>query len=208
MQNTDDTSQPTFSPQLTRTYDPPPVAPQFSAHNTLHHSPQQGSSNINIVQHVPPAQSQQTNLRTPPYTPTQTSYIRPSTFTINTIHINPDNYPTTSRILSRPPLPLVPDNPFSYNFSSTNINTSQQPSTMSHPQSNKIQINSVSISQTTQLPSTTIRTNPHINTVNTLFYSYLHKILTIYILQFLLLHPFNYSIKPNLHNFFCFYIRT
>ena len=105
---------------------------------------------MNIVQHVPPAQSQQTILRTPPFTPAQTSYIQPSTFTIYTIHTNPHNYPTTNSTLFRPPLPFIPNNPLSYNLSSTNKNNSQQPPTMSHSQSNIIERNSVSNSQITQ----------------------------------------------------------
>ena len=36
-------------------------------------TPQQGSSNMKIVQHVTQIQSQQTTLRTPPNTPARTS---------------------------------------------------------------------------------------------------------------------------------------
>ena len=117
---------------------------------------------MNIVQHVFSTQSQQTILRTPPYASAQTSNKQPTTFTRNTIHTNPLlDYPSTSRTLSRPPLHLIPNNTFSYTLPSTNNNNSQQPRTMSHPQSNNIQITSLSTSQITQPPSTTIRTNPH-----------------------------------------------
>ena len=60
-----------------------------------------------FVQHVTQTQSQQTNLRTPPYTPAQTSNVQPSTFTIKIIHTNPQTHPTTSKEPSRPPLPIT-----------------------------------------------------------------------------------------------------
>ena len=104
---------------------------------------------------------------TAPYTPAKTSNVQPSTFTINTIQPNPQNHPTTSRLLSRPPLALIPITPPSYNLSSTNSNNIQHALTMSHTQSNSLQMNSVYTSQIPQIPSTTIRTNPHIYTTNT-----------------------------------------
>ena len=122
-------------------------------HNTPHHSPHQGSSHMNIVQHVSSTQSQQTVLRTQPYTPAQTYNIQPST--TNTIYTNPDNHPTTSRTLCRPSIPLIPNYPLSYNLSSTNNNNCQQPPIMSQPQSNTLQMNSVSTSQIPEILSTT-----------------------------------------------------
>ena len=117
---------------------------------------------LQIIQHVLSTQSQQTILRTLPYTPAQTSNLQASTFTMNTIQTNPRNHQPTSRKLSRPPLSHTPKNPLLYNVSSTNINNIQQPSTMSHTQFNTLQMNSVSTSQIPQIPSTTIRTNPYI----------------------------------------------
>ena len=68
---------------------------------------------------------EQTILRVPLYTPAQSSNIQPSNFTINTINKNPQTHPTTSRTLSRSPLPLIPNNPLSNNLSSTDINNIQ-----------------------------------------------------------------------------------
>ena len=73
-QNTTTIQPQTFPQQVTRSYGPPSIPPQFSPHTTPHNFPQQGSSNMHIVQHVPQTQSQQITLRTPPYTPAQTSY--------------------------------------------------------------------------------------------------------------------------------------
>ena len=97
--------------QVTVSYDLLNLPPQFSTHITPLHSPKQGSSNMNISQLVPSTQSQQTILRTPLYTPAQTANIQPSTFTIDTIHSNPQNHPTFSRTLSRPQLPLIANYP-------------------------------------------------------------------------------------------------
>ena len=68
---------------------------------------------MNIVQHVTQTEPQQTTLRTPPYTPAQTSNVQRSTFAINTIHTNPQTHPKISRTLSRPPSPVIPNNPLS-----------------------------------------------------------------------------------------------
>ena len=113
--------------QVTRSHDPPPIPLQLCTHNTPHNSPQQGSSKMNIAQNVSQFQSQQTILCTPSYTQASTSKTQLSTFTTNTIHTNPQTYTTTSRTLSRPPLPLIPNNSLSYSLSSTNINNIQQP---------------------------------------------------------------------------------
>ena len=83
---------------------------------------------------------EQTILRTSLYTPVQTSNIQPSTFTINTINKNPQTHPTTSRTLSRSPLPHIQNNPLSNNLSSTNIYNIQHPSAVSHKQCNTLQI--------------------------------------------------------------------
>ena len=86
---------------------------------------------------------------------------------MNTIHTNPQTHPTTPRTLSRPPLPIIPSNPFSYNLSSTNINNTQQPSAVSHTQSATLLMNSLSTSQIPQILSNTIGTNSHIYTIKT-----------------------------------------
>ena len=71
------TNQPqTLPQQVTRSFDPTSTPPQFSSHTTSHNSSQQGSSNMHIVQLVPQNQSQQFTLRTPPYTPAQTSNVQ------------------------------------------------------------------------------------------------------------------------------------
>ena len=44
----------------------------------------------------------------------------PPILTINTLHTNPITNVTTSRTLSRPPIPLIQNNPLSYNLTSTN----------------------------------------------------------------------------------------
>ena len=169
-QNTTTTQLQTSSQQVSRSYDPPPIPPQISTHTTPHNSPQQGSSNMNLVQHVTQTQPKQTILRSPPCTPAQPLNVQPSTFALNTIHTSPQTHPTFSRTLYRPPLPVIPNNPHSYNLASTNDNNIQQStrSSASHSQPNSRQLNSQSTSQIAQIPSTFIRTNPHIYTTNTL----------------------------------------
>ena len=168
-QNTTTIQQQTFQQQVIRSYDPPSIPPQFSSHTTPHNSPKQGSSNMHIVQHVPHTQCQQIMLRTPPYTPAQISNVQPSIFTQNTIHTNPQTHPTLSKTLSGPPLPVIPNNPLSYNLAITNANNVQQPtqSAASLSQPTSLQMISLSTSEVAQNPSTTIRTNPHIYTTNT-----------------------------------------
>ena len=109
---------------------------------------------MNIVQDVFQTQSQQPTLRTPPYVPAQTPNVQPSTSAIDTIHANQQTHPATSRTLSRPPSPVIRLNPLSYNLSSTNASNIQQPTSL--------QLNALSTSQITEVPSTTIRTNPKI----------------------------------------------
>ena len=166
-QNTANTPPPTFLQQVKRTYEPPPLPPQFSTDDAPHNSAQKRSSNMNIAQHATKTQFRQITLRTPQYTLAQTSNVQTSTFSINSIHTNPQTHPTTSSTPSRRPLLIIPNNPLSYNLSTTNINNTQQPSTVPHTRSTTFQMNSLSTSQTPQITSTTIRFNPHIYTTNT-----------------------------------------
>ena len=94
--------------------------------------------------------------------------------TINTLHTNPVQNPTTSRTLSRPPLPLIQNNPLSYNLSSTNFNYQSSsnatqntntipPSSTQHHTYN----NNVSQPQNTSLSQSTSNI-PHTNTLNIL----------------------------------------
>ena len=115
------------------------------------------------------------------YTPaqnTQTQNIQTG-LTNNTLHsIALPNY-TTSRSLSRPPLRTNPTNPLLYCLTSKNPNSTQH-STSENNQLNTLNPFSTSQSsnmtrnmlqntqfQTSNPPSTTIRTNPHINTTYT-----------------------------------------
>ena len=115
---------------LQRNYDPPPPPSNHSTHSTPHNSSQQGSSNIfstrqptlNETQFqttTPPTQSPQTIPYIPAQQPVQS--VTQSTFTINTLHTNPITNVTTSHTLSPPPIPLIQNNPLSYNIASTNI---------------------------------------------------------------------------------------
>ena len=99
----------------------------------------------------------------------QTCKLNNITFTINTIHSNTQTHPTIFRTLSRPPLPVILNNPLSYNLASTNAKNVQQPipSAASLSQPTSFQMNSLSTSQVAQVPSTTIRTNQHNYTTNT-----------------------------------------
>ena len=54
-QNTAKTLPPILPQQVTQSYDPPLLPPQFSIHTTPHNSPQQGFSNVNIAQHFHPS---------------------------------------------------------------------------------------------------------------------------------------------------------
>ena len=173
-----------------RNYDPPPPPLQHSAQTTPHNSPQQGSShtqNLTTLQTHPTVQFQ-TNTPTRhsplqhiPYTPaqnTQTQNIQPG-LTINTLHSNTLPHHVTSRNRSRPPLQTIPNNPLSYSLTSTNPNSTQN-FTTNNNQINTLNPSSISqtsnptrnLLQTTQFqtfhpPSTTIRTNPHINATYT-----------------------------------------
>ena len=149
-------------------------------------TPQQSSSNSNgpdTIQVQLAVQFQITTLTRQPilqiltYTPaenTQTQNIQPG-LTINTLHSNTLSNHTTSRNLSSPPLQIIPTNPLSYSLTSTNLISTQQ-ATTSNNQLNILNHFSISQSnmsrkilqntrfQTSNNPSTTIRTDPHINT--------------------------------------------
>ena len=160
--------------------DPTPLPFNNSTHSTPHNSPQQGSSNT-FSTRQPPLNETQIQTTSPhiqspqtiPYLPAQPP-VQPVTspiLTINTLHTNPTTNVSTSRTLSRPPIPLIQNNPLSYNLTSTNI----------QPQfsSNNIQSNSnIQPSSThfqTHIPSTitqrlqpvqTLPIQPHINVLN------------------------------------------
>ena len=115
------------------------------------------------------------------YTPaqnTQTQNIQTGV-TLNTHHSNALPSYTTSRNLFRPPLQTIPTNPLSYSLTSTNPNSTQHSTTnnnqlntlnpFSTSQSSNITRNMLQNTQfqTSNPPSTTIRTNPHINSTYT-----------------------------------------
>ena len=82
--------------------------------------------------------------------------------TNNTLHTNPITNTTTSRTLSRPPLPLIQINQLSYTLNSTNFH--------SQPSSNTTQYNTNIQSSSTQftnhIPSTTVQTNSYIHPIS------------------------------------------
>ena len=128
------------------------------------------SNTFQIREHTLTGSQSQTT--TPPRQSTQTiHYIlaQPSisqntntALTINTLHTNHITNTTTSRTLSRHPLPLMQNNPISYNLTSTNFH--------SQPSSNTTRYNTNIQSSSTQfnnhIPSTTIQTNPHIHPIS------------------------------------------
>ena len=83
--------------------------------------------------------------------------------TINTLHTNTGTNPTTSRTLSRHPLPLIQNNPLSYNLSSTNFHH-QPPS--NHTQ-NPTNTQSSSTQFHNHFPFPSTQTNPPIQPVIT-----------------------------------------
>ena len=179
-----------FQTQQPRNYDPPPPPSQSSTQTTPHNSPQQSSSSThatNAPQIQPTVQFQTTTstiqpiLQTLAYTPaqiTETQNIQTG-LTINTLHSNAIPKYTIPRNLSRPPLQTIPTNPLSYSVTSTNPNSTQiftanntQLITLnlfSTSQSSNITRNVLQIThfQTSNPPSTTVRTNPQINATNT-----------------------------------------
>ena len=127
--NTSEIQPSTIHNIIQRNYDPPPPPSNHSTHSTPHNSPEQGSSNLfstrqptlNETQFqttTPTTQSPQTIPYIPAQPPVQS--VTPPTFTINTLHANPITNVTTSHTLSRPPIPLIQNNPLSYNITSTN----------------------------------------------------------------------------------------
>ena len=109
MQNTTTTPPQTLSQQVQQTYNPPSIPPEFSTNKTPCYSPKQGSSNTNIsialnstrTQSQQRAPTRQTTLRTPKYTPAQTSITQQTISTFTTFQANPQLHPTISKKLSR-----------------------------------------------------------------------------------------------------------
>ena len=170
MTNDTETLSSSIHQTIPRNYDPPPPPSIHSTHSTPHNSPQQGSSNTFSTQQ-PPLNETQFQTTTPPiqlpqtipYIPAQipVQYNNPPILTINTLHTNPISNATTSSTLSRPPLPLIQNNPLMYNLTSTNI--------QSQLNTNNTQTNlNVSHSNThhqTHLPSAITHPPPHIQSV-------------------------------------------
>ena len=159
-------------------YDPPPPPSENSSHTTPQHSPQQGSSNTFHMKHTLTGSQSQTT--TPPRQSTQMIQFIPAqpsisqntnnVLTINTLHTNLITNASTSRTLSRPLLPLIQNNPLSYNLTSTNFHSQS-----SSNASQYTNIQSFSTQFSTHIPSTTIQTSlhgqpisiqPQINTLN------------------------------------------
>ena len=119
--NTSETQTSSVHHTIQPTYDPPPPPSNNSTHSTPHKSPRQGSSNtfttrqplLNETQFetTPPIQSPQTIPYLPAQPPVQSA--TPPILSINTLHTNPITNVTTSRTLSRPPIPLIQNNPLS-----------------------------------------------------------------------------------------------
>ena len=111
-------------------YDPPRAPSDNFTHSTPQASPQQGSSSTFQSQNQTLTRSQfqittspQQSTQSIQYPPAQSSIPQNPNpvLTINTLHTNPITNPTTSRTLARPPLPLIQNNPLSYNLTSTNF---------------------------------------------------------------------------------------
>ena len=96
------------------------------------------------------------------YTFAQTSHTQnpQPVLTINTLHTNPLSNFTTSRNLSRPPIPTIPNKPLSYNLKRTNANTQSSSTNVHHNTTQYAHFQ-------TNNPSTTIRTNPYTHTIST-----------------------------------------
>ena len=115
-------------------YDPLSIPPQLSTQINTHHSPQQGSSNIqhtNTVHFQTPTPPSPPEIQTLIYTPAQSNLVQnvQTGLNINTIHSNPPFNCTTSRHLSRPPLQPKITNSLSYRLTSTNSSHTQQSQT-------------------------------------------------------------------------------
>ena len=175
-------SQTQASPR--QNYDPPSIPPHFSTQIHTHNSPQQGSSN---TQHINTVHFQTTTPPSPPeiqtstYTPAQSNPVQnvQTSLNINTIHSNPPSNYTTYKHLSRPPLQPILTNLLSYNLTSTNSSHTQQSQTNNKqpislntfppPQTSNTITPTLENSQFQKqnLPSTTIRTNPHFHNTST-----------------------------------------
>ena len=126
--NTSETQTPSVHHTIQRNYDPPTPPSNNSTHSTPHNSPRPGSSNT-FSTRQPPLNETQFQTTTPPIQSPQTiPYLSaqpsvqsatPPILTIITLHANPITNVTTSRTLSRPPIPLIQNNPLSYNLTST-----------------------------------------------------------------------------------------
>ena len=170
MTNDTETLSSSIHQTIPRNYDPPPPPSIHSTHSTPHNSPQQGSSNTFFTQQ-PPLNETQFQTTTPPiqspqtipYIPAQipVQYNNPPILTINTLHTNPISNVTTSSTLSRPPLPLIQNNPLMYNLTSTNI---QSQLNTNNTQTNLNELHSNTHHQT-HLPSTITHPPPHIHSV-------------------------------------------
>ena len=84
--------------------------------------------------------------------------------TINTLHTNPITNVNTSRNLSRPPLPLIQNNPLSYKFTSTNLHSQYFSNNI---QSTNTNIQSSALYFHPHIPSTTTQTIPPIQPIHT-----------------------------------------
>ena len=170
--NTIDTQPPQTHYTIQRNYDPPPPPSENSIHRTPHNSPQQGSSNTFSTRQQPLNESQFRTTTTPRQSPQTLQYLpaqpsashnASSVLTNNTLHTNPITNVTTSRILLRPPLSLIQNNPLSYNLTSTIMHSQPFPN---NTQSNT-NIQSSSTNFHTHIPSTMRQTIPHIQPIPT-----------------------------------------
>ena len=177
------TQLPQSHQMISRNYDPPPSPSNNSTYSTPQASPQQGSSNIAPGQN-PTFNRVQFQLTTPPQQSPQSIQYIPAQSTIsqttnpvltpNTLHTNPLSNPTTSRTLSRPHLPLIQNNPLSYNLASTNFH--HQPSLNATQSTINIQTSSTRLhNYNTSFPETQLNpsfqqasTIPQTNTLNLL----------------------------------------
>ena len=93
----------------------------------------------------------------------------PPILTINTLHTNPITNVTISRTLSRPPIPLIQNNPLSYNLVSTKTQFSSnntQSNLNLQPSSTHFQTHIPNTITQTLQPVQTIPIQPQINVLN------------------------------------------
>ena len=169
--NTIDTQPLQTHQRIQQNYDPPPSPSENSTRSTPRTSPQQGTSNtFQTRQHTLTESQFQTttsprqSLQTIQYIPAQPSISQKTNtvLTINTLHTNPTTIATTSRTFSRPPLPLIQNNPLSYNLTSTSFLS--QPSSNTTPYNTNIPSSSSQFNN--HIPSLTMQTNPHIHPIS------------------------------------------